>query len=201
MAIEFSAEQRRALMGAARASIRTALAGTWAPDGPASDDPALLQPSGCFVTLHERGTHRLRGCIGRMQAEGPLIRTVHATAAGALEDPRFGDDRVTTGELPRLEMDISVLSPMAPAANTLDFDLLNDGILLTFGTRSGVFLPQVARETGWSKEQLLGRLCSEKMGLSPYVWQNPHARLMKFTSTIVGPEAFDADLAPPAGNV
>jgi AMMECR1 domain-containing protein len=51
-------------------------------------------------------------------------------------------------------------------------------------------LPQVARETGWTKEQLLDRLCTEKLGVSAIVWQHPNAKLFKFSSVILGPEAF-----------
>ena len=62
---------------------------------------------------------------------------------------------------------------------------------LTMGGRTGCFLPQVARETGWSKEQLLGRLCQEKLGLAAIAWKHPEARLFTFTALIIGPEAFE----------
>src|SRR5258708_16462721 len=114
--------------------------------------------AGCFGTLHECGTHRLRGCIGTLISNQPLSQTVHEMAQAVLGDPRFTDERVTADELPRLDLEISVVSPLKPAASSLDFDLLNDGIYLVVENRAGVFLPQVARETGWTKEQLLGRL-------------------------------------------
>jgi AMMECR1 domain-containing protein len=50
----------------------------------------------------------------------------------------------------------------------------------------------VARETGWSREQLLNRLCSEKLGLPANSWQNSDAKLMKFDTLLVGPEPFAA---------
>ena len=50
---------------------------------------------------------------------------------------------------------------------------------------------QVARETGWNREQLLTRLCVEKMGLTPHAWREPGAKLMTFSTVILGPEPFE----------
>jgi AmmeMemoRadiSam system protein A len=150
--------------------------------------PALLQPAGCFVSLHQKSNHALRGCIGRMDATQPLMDTLRYSAAAALDDPRFVKNRVTLRDLPRLTLEVSVLSPLVPAANPLAFEPGEHGIYLTIGNRSGVFLPQVARETGWTREQLLDRLCSEKMGLNARAWQDPQARLQTFLGVIVGPE-------------
>jgi AmmeMemoRadiSam system protein A len=152
---------------------------------------ALLQPAGCFVSLHQKSNHALRGCIGRMDATQPLIDTLRYSAAAALDDPRFVKNRVTLRDLPRLTLEVSVLSPLIPAANPLAFEPGEHGIYLTIGNRSGVFLPQVARETGWTREQLLDRLCSEKMGLNARTWQEPQARLQTFLGVIVGPEPFE----------
>jgi len=188
-----SAQQQRALLDAARDTIRRALRGDAdAPaESPGSEDPALSQPAGCFVTLHRLHTHELRGCVGRLDAVDPLLTAVRRAAAGVLHDPRFSDDPVRLEELPRLQIDISVLSPLRPADNPLDFDLHADGIYLTWGERTGCFLPQVARETGWNKQQLLARLCVEKMGLPPTAWQDPRAKLFHFTTVVVGPEPFE----------
>jgi AmmeMemoRadiSam system protein A len=187
--MDLSAEQCQILLNIARRAIRLTMAGDSSPP-PVSDDPALSAPCGCFVTLHEARTHRLRGCIGRLQSNDPLIQTVHETAIGVLDDPRFLNTRVTRDDLPNLEIEVSILTPLQPAKNILDFEPQEDGIYLVFGDRSGCFLPQVGRETGWTREQLLDRLCSEKLGLSPYIWRNPHARLHKFRAIIAGPEAF-----------
>lgn len=182
-------QQQQTLLDAARDVIRSTLSGQ--PLAPVETvDAALPQPAGCFVTLHERGTHRLRGCVGQLEASRPLIEAVRHAAASVLEDPRFHDDRVRLGELPELEIEISVLSPLRRVDDPLDFDLLNDGIYLTLGGRSGCFLPQVARETGWSKEQLLARLCTEKMGYPPAAWQLPDARMQVFSTLQIGPEPF-----------
>jgi uncharacterized protein len=177
------------LMGTARDAILAALRNQNPPPLNCCE-PALLQLAGCFVTLHEMGTHRLRGCIGTFESNRPLIETVQAMAVGALSDPRFFNWRITESDLPRLDLEISVLSPLRPMSGPMDFDLLTEGIYMVFGQRTGVFLPQVARETGWSKETLLEHLCADKMGLSPLVWRNPHARFFAYTVKILGPEGF-----------
>ncbi len=191
--MEFSVAQQRTLMDVARAVIRRELGG--AADEAAlrvedCRDPVLMQRAGCFVSLHQRADHRLRGCMGRLDARSPLLMVVRDTAASVLEDPRFAGQRLRLEELGSVDMDISILSPLREAESPLDFDLLNEGIYLVFGNRAGCFLPQVARETHWSKEQLLDRLCSEKMGVDPIIWQHPQAKLFKFSSVIVGPEPF-----------
>ena len=196
-------DHRCVLLDAARDTIRSALRGGGAaepappavssPAAGAADpaDPVLTQPAGCFVTLHRLGTHELRGCVGRLDAVDPLLVAVRRAAGAVLHDPRFANNRVTLDELPRLEIEISVLSPLQPTAGPLDFDLLNDGIYLTWGDRAGCFLPQVARETGWDRPHLLARLCTEKMGLPPNAWQDPAAKLYRFSTEVVGPEPFE----------
>ena len=157
--------------------------------GEAELQDELTTPAGCFVSLHERDTHRLRGCVGRLDPEMPLWRVVRETAGDVLRDPRFTDTPVTADDIPILELEVSVLSPPRQAATPLDFDPLSDGIYLIHGSRSGFFLPQVARETGWSKHQLLNRLCEEKLGLPHDTWQKPEAKLFTFKVEVIGPEA------------
>ena len=178
---------RAELLRIARAALRAAVEGRELVLSPPTS-PELLQPAGCFVSLHELHTHRLRGCIGRLEASGPLWSVVRETAVNVLEDPRFVEQRVAVADLPLLEIEVSVISPLMPAASPTSFDLLNDGIHLTCGERTGCFLPQVARETSWTREQLLDRLCTEKLGLDPRAWRSGEARLMRFTTLIVGPE-------------
>jgi AmmeMemoRadiSam system protein A len=190
--MELTSDQRRTLLDVARQTIRSALGD---PDGSAppisiSDDPALHQHAGCFVTLHHLHTHRLRGCVGRLDSRDELIEAVRQSAVNVLHDPRFVAMPVRMADLPQLELEITVILPLHPAPSCLDCDPANDGIYLIADDRAGCFLPQVARETGWSRQQLLSRLCTEKLGLSPEAWQNPTARLMTFQTLIVGPEPF-----------
>src|SRR5436190_9681389 len=142
-------EQQALLLDLARGAIRCALSPH--PTPPLPDDPQLYQLAGCFVSLHELRTHRLRGCVGRLDAKGPLAQTVAVMAQAVLEDPRFLMDPVMLGDLPMLDLELSILSPLAPAKSPLDFEPAHHGIYLTYGDRSGCFLPQVARDTGWGR--------------------------------------------------
>lgn len=193
--MHLSDRQRSNLLDIARRTIRHLL--TREGDEPTPElsaetfnDPELQQPAGCFVSLHEIGTERLRGCVGCLDAKLPLIQAVQQGADSVLHDPRFVTHPVRADELSNLEIEITVLSPLVFARDCLDFDLVEHGIHLTIGDESGCFLPQVARETGWSREQLLERLCMEKLGLPRDAWKQPGARLERFTTTIVGPETF-----------
>ena len=181
--------QQSCLLDLAREVIRGSL-GKREVTLPPTDDPALAVHAGAFVTLHTRASHQLRGCIGQIRGTGPLKDSVKEMAQAVLEDPRFYRDPVTLDELPDLELEITVLSPLELAANPLDFDLLQHGIYMVCGGVSGCFLPQVARETGWTKEQLLSRLASEKMDLDDDAWKRPDARLYRYTTLIIGPEPF-----------
>jgi AmmeMemoRadiSam system protein A len=187
--MQFTSQQSDFLLDVSRSAIRRSLGDRLAPT-PESDDDGLRRPAGCFVTLHTMDGHRLRGCIGQLSADGPLLDLVREMSRAALRDPRFQDFPVTLTELPKLELEITVLSPMEAAESPLDFELLRHGIYMTIGRAGGCFLPQVARETGWSKEQLLDRLCSEKMGLEPSQWRRPGARLSRFETVILGPQPF-----------
>ncbi len=185
-----SDRHRRLLLDLARTTIRLRLAGR-APDPPGeSEDPALREPAGCFVSLHELDTHRLRGCVGKLDAREPILRAVQDAAASVLDDPRFTQDPVTPDELGRLEIELTILSPLRAVESPSDFEPSSHGIYLTLAGRGGCFLPQVARETGWSREQLLERLCTEKLGMPPTAWKHPEAKLSVFDTEIVGPEAF-----------
>src|SRR5213082_3492657 len=85
--MQLTTEQQALLLDLARNAIRSALSPHPVPRLP--DDPQLHQLAGCFVSLHELRTHRLRGCVGRLDAKGPLAQTVAVMAQAVLEDPRF----------------------------------------------------------------------------------------------------------------
>ncbi len=155
---------------------------------PHSDDPELNAPCGCFVTLKNRG--RLRGCIGQFTSENPLIELVAEMAkASATGDPRFFGDPITIRELDKLDVEISVLSPLQKTDDPLSLRLGVDGIYIKRGRTSGCFLPQVATETGWDKEEFLSYCCAHKAGLAPDAWKDPQTEVYLFTA-----DAFGADL-------
>ncbi|MCA1808129.1 MAG: AMMECR1 family protein, partial [Lentisphaerae bacterium] len=65
---------------------------------------------------------------------------------------------------------ISILSPIEPLADPADFKLGQQGIILERGRQRAVFLPEVALEQNWTREQTLSFL-SRKAGLPPDAWR------------------------------
>ncbi len=140
---------------------------------------ALRTPCGAFVTLSKGD--RLRGCIGHIEARQPLYATVRECArAAALDDPRF--EPVAPAELPSMQLEISILSPMEDIAPQ-EVEVGRHGLLITRGARRGLLLPQVAVEWKWNREQFLEETCL-KAGLPPDAWQHG-ARVQAFTAQIL----------------
>ena len=100
---------------------------------------------GVFVTLYLDG--RLRGCIGRFTSSSSLQATIREMAlSAAFDDPRF--PALSRKEAPRIEIEVSVLSPLKRIQSPDEFKLGRDGIYMIKGYNHGTFLPQVATETG-----------------------------------------------------
>ena len=153
---------REAINGAVRTGRPPAI-------DPATLTVALRAGSGAFVTLHQGGD--LRGCIGRFDASTPLWKTVQQMAvAAAQEDPRFAP--VAEGELAGLTVEISVLTPLRRIRSIDEITLGVHGITIVKGGHSGTFLPQVATETGWTREEFLGHCSRDKAGLGWDGWRD-----------------------------
>jgi AmmeMemoRadiSam system protein B/AmmeMemoRadiSam system protein A len=173
-----SPTDKKALLALARETISRYLALQMLPL-PRGFSPSALEHRGVFVTLKKRGT--LRGCIGRMIPDRPLATLVGTMALqSAFEDTRFNP--VTLKELPDLEIEISVLTPMKPVSGFTDIVVGRDGVLLQKGGRSAVFLPQVAPEQGWERDEMLDNL-SMKAGLPAGGWREG-ARFSTFQALV-----------------
>ncbi|MEA3459713.1 MAG: AmmeMemoRadiSam system protein A, partial [Chloroflexota bacterium] len=143
-------------------------------------EPGLLQQRGAFVTLKKHG--QLRGCIGRLIADGPLYLTVQKMAIeAAVADPRFPP--VTPDELPDIEIEISVLSPLEPVKDVSQIEVGKHGLLIVKGRNQGVLLPQVATEQGWDREEFLRGVC-RKAELAEDAWKE--VDLYIFTAEVFG---------------
>ena len=179
-------EQKKVLLKTARDTVEAVLTGGSVPQ-PESDDPELNAPCGCFVTLKNQG--RLRGCIGQFTSDRPLIELVVEMAkASVTGDPRFFADPITADELEQLDIEISVLSPLQRTDDPLSLRLGVDGIYIKRGCTSGCFLPQVATETGWSKEEFLSYCCAHKAGLPADAWKDAETEVYLFTAEVFGSE-------------
>lgn len=161
-----------ALVGLARQSIVAAF------ENRRVDVPGhawLRERRAAFVSLHERHSHALRGCIGTLDAAEPLGQAVVSAAVGAaFRDPRF--EPLVVSELTRVRVEISVLSPMrrievaneAEAIGVIARDRL--GVLLEAGASCGVFLPKVWESLD-DPETFLRQL-KRKAGLPPAFWSS-----------------------------
>jgi AmmeMemoRadiSam system protein A len=175
---------KKRLLAIARACVEAAVKREPPPKFTESE-PELLAKQGAFVTLKNRG--ELRGCIGHFIGDRPLYRMVADMAlASATEDYRFLMNPITRVELPQLDIEISVLSPLERIQNPLDIELGKHGIYIRRGSRAGCFLPQVATETGWSKEEFLTHCCAGKAGLAPDAWKDPKTEVLVFTAEVFG---------------
>lgn len=146
------------------------------------DDPVLNKEMGAFVTLHKKGTG-LRGCIGNIEGKGPLYLTVRDMAiASATQDSRF--PMVSKEELDDIEIEISVLSELEKVDDPSTIVMGKHGVIIKSGYRSGVFLPQVATETGWDRETFLSNLCSHKAGIPSDAWKKGECEIYVFTAEV-----------------
>ena len=177
--MEISKENRELLLKLARQAVKAQVTGS-APPTPPEPTGELAKKRGCFVTLTNRG--QLRGCIGTFQANKPIVEQVIEMAGAAARDPRFVYDPITPEEVDNLTIQISVLSELQPIENPLDFELGVHGIYIVRGAASGCFLPEVATETGWSKEEFLSQCCAGKAGLSPDAWRDGQTKVYIFTT-------------------
>jgi AmmeMemoRadiSam system protein A len=150
-------------------------------------DPVLGQNMGAFVTLHEHG--QLRGCIGNLIGQQPLYLTIRDMAVeSATGDPRFAP--VGLAELKDIEIEISALSPMQRVDSADKIEIGKHGVMVRRGFNSGVFLPQVATETGWSKEEFLDELCAQKAGLPADAWKDKSTELYVFTAEVFSEKSY-----------
>jgi hypothetical protein len=177
-----SERDKSELLAIARKSVEMAVGEHKEYQPEASLSEALNQDRGAFVTLREGG--ELRGCIGYTSATKPLYRTVRETATlAALRDPRFR--AVQASELPKLEYEISVLSPLRRVMDVQQIKIGQDGLLMKNGNNEGLFLPQVPVEQKWGLQKYLEETCG-KAGMEANCWKDANTDIFKFTAVVFG---------------
>jgi len=170
----YSKEEKKYLLDLARNSITYYLENgkRIQPEKPVYEK--LSEERAVFVTLNKQGN--LRGCIGHMHAQMPLYKAVSEMAASAaFEDPRF--PKVKEKELKDIDIEISVLTPMKQITDWKQIRMGIDGVWIKKGWRSGVFLPQVATDTGWDRVTFLENLCAHKAGLPKDAYKDPNTEI------------------------
>ncbi|OGP62527.1 MAG: AMMECR1 domain-containing protein [Deltaproteobacteria bacterium RBG_13_53_10] len=144
------------------------------------DGPHLKENRGAFVTLNKKG--QLRGCIGYIEGHGPLHQTIEEMAeAAAFRDPRFMP--VAEKEVPELDIEISVLTPLKRVTEINEIEVGTHGIYIKKGWYSGLLLPQVATEYGWDRKTFLENTC-QKAGLAPDTWRDKDTEIYIFSADI-----------------
>lgn len=145
------------------------------------DDEELKEERGVFVTLHKDGN--LRGCIGNIMPVNKLYLAVRDMAIqSSSKDRRFSP--VRENELDDIEIEISVLTVPEKVDSADEVVLGRDGVIVKKGFRQGVYLPQVADETGWSKEEFLSSLCYSKAGLPADAWKDSDTEIYTFQAEV-----------------
>ncbi len=179
-------DQKKLLLKIARETLENYLSGKKLSEIKI-EDPVLNEKRGVFVTLKKKGN--LRGCIGYIEPIKPLYLAVREMAIhSATQDPRF--EPVRYNELKDIEIEISVLTVPKKVKNADEIVLGRDGVIVKRGFNQGVFLPQVAEETGWTKEEFLSYLCSHKAGLPPDAWKDPKTELYIFQAEVFSESEF-----------
>ena len=180
----FAATERALLLAAARDALEACLENREARPDPRESDGRLGEVLAAFVTLRERETGSLRGCVGTLDAEESVSMCVRRVAVASalrvgwrgLGDPRF--EPVAHWELSSLSIHISVLTPRSPV-EPADVVVGRHGVVVELDGQSGVLLPAVASERGWGRERFLSET-ARKAGLEPEAWRSPEAQVYVF---------------------
>lgn len=181
MSFSLSDQEKQFLVKLARDTIITFLTSGKKKKEPYFSEN-LKTPTGVFVTLHENGD--LRGCIGYVEGVKPLQDAVIDNAvSAAFSDPRFMP--VSADEVEKLDIEISVLTPLEIIDDVNNIEIGKDGLLMKRGYNQGLLLPQVATEQRWDRKTFLQHTCM-KAGLPTDAWQDDETEIYKFSAIIFG---------------
>jgi AmmeMemoRadiSam system protein A len=100
----------------------------------------------------------------------------------ATRDPRFPPLRAA--ELPRVHIEISVLSPFRAVNDVRGIEIGVHGLLIEKGGYRGLLLPVVPVSRGWGRQEFLENLC-RKAGLPEDAWKEG-STLFAFTAEEFG---------------
>jgi len=147
--------------------------------------------SGVFVTLNN--PTGLRGCIGFPLPDKKLFNALKdASIAAATEDPRFSPVRID--ELDEITFEVTVLTPPEEITveNPLEYPsqikVGRDGLIVKHSFYSGLLLPQVPIEYGWTEEEFLEHTC-EKAGIPKDYWKKKETKILKFKGIVFKEES------------
>ncbi|MCF8027041.1 MAG: AmmeMemoRadiSam system protein A [Desulfobacteraceae bacterium] len=180
----FDEKKGEILLEIARKTIADRLGLSYKPStdlDAASRDTAFESRRGTFVTL--KINDQLRGCIGNLLPDKPLISAVQDNAVNAaFQDPRFAP--LSKQEFEKIQIEVSLLTEPKPLNYKDGRDLLDklrphvDGVILRKGPYSSTFLPQVWEQLP-DKKTFLEQLCM-KAGLPADAWQKGDIEVLTY---------------------
>jgi len=184
----YSDKEGKRAVELARAAIEKHLGG--GSELPSHLPEVFREKSGVFVTLNRYPSRDLRGCIGFPEPIMPLAGAIEdAAVSAATRDPRFPP--VSLGEMDRIVVDVTMLTPPERIDHKGPDDLVSkivigrDGLIARKGFYSGLLLPQVPVEWGWSVEEFLSHTCM-KAGLAPDSWREGNVSFQRFSGYVYG---------------
>ncbi len=185
--MQLTRQEGHKLLSIARSAIDSCLRNEQgAPES--CGEAALNRKAGCFVTIEM--DRQLRGCIGTFSSDKPLyVEVAQMAVAAATADPRFY--AMSSSDIGRYHLDISVLSDLEKIEATSQIEVGTHGIYLENSYSRGVLLPQVASEYGWDRQTFLEQTCV-KAGLPTDAWQSPQTEIYIFSAQIFSDEDFSS---------
>lgn len=167
---ELSVEDKKQLLSIARSALELYINENSFPKYKETDINTPNQNKvGAFVTLYKND--ELRGCIGHIESDNPLYKTIQSlTISSATKDYRFKS--VHQDELPEIEIEISVLTPMKKISSIDQIEIGRHGIYIKKGYQTGTFLPHVATKTDWTLEEFLGKCARDKAHIGWDGWKD-----------------------------
>jgi AMMECR1 domain-containing protein len=161
-----SGEEKTALLELARATLRSHLTDDARSWSPTSRRPGVAGRPGLRDRHNTDGatTEGLRVCMGIIEAREPSRGGV----GSIVRRPRSAVPVVTRGA--RHGGFGSRCYPRQPVAGPEAIEVGRHGVVLSKSGRRAVFLPQVATEQGWTRDEMLTQL-SRKAGLPADAWR------------------------------
>lgn len=182
--MELSVNEKKQLFALAHFSIESGFRPTKQSEYKFEKSDILKTKAGVFVTITI--DKKLRGCIGYVQSDDELTKTVmDAAYQAAFHDPRFSP--LSEEEFGKIKLEISVLSPPFPLSNYEEIELGKHGLILEESGRKALLLPQVPIEHKMDRDGFLSALCN-KAGLPEDYWRDKQLKLNAFTATIFSEE-------------
>ncbi|MBL1214464.1 MAG: AmmeMemoRadiSam system protein A [Ignavibacteriae bacterium] len=178
--MELTKEEKLILLKTARNSIGSLFGKTEKFKPNTKMHPVFNSNAGAFVTLTIN--RKLRGCIGYIISDKPLLQTIKDAAIQAAQaDPRFSP--LTYDELEKIEIELSILSEPFLLSSYDEIIIGKHGLILDEPGSRGLLLPQVPIEHNMNRDEFLSAIC-QKSGLHDDYWKETQLNLSGFTATV-----------------